>query len=133
MVWRCDGRPLSGDELAALGQSDGEVLCDYADAVFRFSAETVAPRSPRGALPGEETVVMTLRRLDRTGWLPAACLVDFSRPSRLAGEAGDALLDGAAATASGAARRCVAAGLFRRAEEMVNLTHPSAAGARRSA
>jgi hypothetical protein len=118
--WCSDGRALSEDELANIAQHDGELLCDYAGVAFRFSAETVAPARARRALPGETTTVMTLRRLDAHGWAPTVCLVAFARPSRLGDGGGDARFAEAAATTSRAARRHVAAELFRRAEETVS-------------
>ena len=119
MGWRCHGRLLSEDDLATLGEADCEALCDYAGVAFRFNAETAAPHTTGRTLPGETTVVMTLRRLDRAGRMAAICLVDFAKPSRLADQEDDSMLNKAATTASRAARRHVAAELFRRAEETV--------------
>ena len=117
--WRCEGRWFSAEEIAALGQRDGEALCTYAGVAFRFTAETVVPHTAGHPLPGESTTVMTLRRLDAGGGGPAVCLVDFSGPARFTAAERDWRLDEAAGRATGVARRHVAGELFRRAEEGV--------------
>jgi hypothetical protein len=117
--WRSNGRPLSQEQVAALGLSDGEVLCDYDGVAFRFTAESVRPREAERGLHGETTTVLTLVRLDGAGRATAACLVDFAPPTGLAAEGPDRLLDAADAIGSRAARRHVATELFRRAEEQV--------------
>jgi len=117
--WRCDGQQLTEDELGALGQCDGEALCDYAGVAFRFRAETVVPRTADRSLPGESTTVMTLRRLGGAGLGPGVCLIDFSRPTRFVSAERDWRLDDAAGKAASAARRHVAGELFHRAEEAI--------------
>jgi len=117
--WQRNGRPLSDEQVAALGLSDGEVLCDYGGVAFRFTAESVRPREAERGLHGETTTVLTLARLDGGGRGSAVCLVAFARPTRLAADHPDARLDAADAIGSRAARRHVAAELFHRAEELI--------------
>lgn len=117
--WHSNGRPLSEEQVAALGLSEGEVLCEYEGVAFRFTAEHVGPRDEGHELHGETTTVLSLVTLDGASRGTAVCLVDFARPVRLAAAGPGPLFDAARALASHAARRHVTAELFRRAEGLV--------------
>jgi hypothetical protein len=120
--WHCDGRPLGDADLAELGLDDGDAVCEYAGAAFRFSAQTVpARRLGRGGRPGG-TVVLSLRQMSgptRQGAVDVVDNVDVNRfdATRCAGEC--PLLDAAGETASRAARRYAAVELFHKAEALV--------------
>ncbi|HTX69100.1 MAG TPA: hypothetical protein VMH50_08125 [Thermoleophilia bacterium] len=97
------------DRLAALGESDGEVRCWHDGAAFRFSSKTTVGS-------GEAKTLMVLLRLDDPGSCVAGLLLAGPQPS-LPSDLGDA--GRAQARADRAARRGLAAALFRRAEEVL--------------
>ena len=120
--WHSDGRPLDDDDLADFGLDDGDAVCEYGGAAFRFSALTVpARRLGRGGRPGG-TVVLSLRQVGASNGRGAVDLVDYVDVNlfdtrRCATEC--QALDAAGATASRAVRRYAAAELFRKAEALV--------------
>lgn len=120
--WHKDGRPIDDEELADLGLTDTDTLCEYAGTTFRFTAETVTGHSSAGTGASGGTAVLTLRELrpgDRDG---AIYLVDFADACRfdaIGCESERRTCADARETACRAARRYVGTELFHRAQGMI--------------
>jgi hypothetical protein len=118
--WRKDGRPLSDDDLAELAMSDGQAVCEFAGAAFRFTASTVPARRPGRRRGG--TVVLSLRQLGAARAEDAVDVVDYVDVNQFDSTSCTdecPLLDAAGETASRATRRYIAVELFHSVEELL--------------
>jgi len=123
--WRKDGRPLGDDDLAELAMSDGQAVCEFAGAAFRFTALTVPARRPGSAGRRGGIVVFSLRQLGAVRAEGAVDVVDYVDVNRFdSTSCTDAcgLLDAAGETASRATRRYVAVELFHSVEGLIGGT-----------
>ena len=118
--WYKDGRSLDIEALADLLVRDDDLMVEFGDARFRFTADAVARQ---GLAPHGAPVVLTLRQLDAPDPGRAVYLVDFvDVPLDATGESpARPFLDETEKTARRAVRRYVAGGLLRQAQELIAL------------